>query len=46
MGERIYSDRSAMSNKQLAIVILSAGEGTRMKSAKPKVMHELAGLPL
>jgi bifunctional UDP-N-acetylglucosamine pyrophosphorylase/glucosamine-1-phosphate N-acetyltransferase len=35
-----------MSNKQLAIVILSAGEGTRMKSAKPKVMHELAGLPL
>jgi bifunctional UDP-N-acetylglucosamine pyrophosphorylase/glucosamine-1-phosphate N-acetyltransferase len=35
-----------MTEKQLAVVILAAGEGTRMKSAKPKVMHELAGLPL
>jgi len=35
-----------MTEKQLAVVILAAGEGTRMKSAKPKVMHELAGLPI
>lgn len=35
-----------MSEKHLAVVILAAGEGTRMKSAKPKVMHEIAGLPL
>jgi bifunctional UDP-N-acetylglucosamine pyrophosphorylase / glucosamine-1-phosphate N-acetyltransferase len=35
-----------MAEKHLAVVVLAAGAGTRMKSAKPKVMHELAGLPL
>ncbi|HBR69642.1 MAG TPA: bifunctional UDP-N-acetylglucosamine diphosphorylase/glucosamine-1-phosphate N-acetyltransferase GlmU [Rhodospirillaceae bacterium] len=35
-----------MSKKHLAIVILAAGKGTRMKSETPKVMHELAGLPM
>jgi bifunctional UDP-N-acetylglucosamine pyrophosphorylase/glucosamine-1-phosphate N-acetyltransferase len=29
-----------------AAVILAAGQGTRMKSAKPKVMHAIAGLPI
>ena len=28
------------------LVILAAGEGTRMKSARPKVLHEVGGLPL
>ncbi len=30
----------------LAIVILAAGKGTRMKSALPKVMHDIAGRPM
>lgn len=32
--------------RQLAVVVLAAGEGTRMKSSTPKVLHEIAGLPL
>ena len=30
----------------LHVVVLAAGKGTRMKSARPKVLHALAGLPL
>jgi bifunctional UDP-N-acetylglucosamine pyrophosphorylase / glucosamine-1-phosphate N-acetyltransferase len=29
-----------------AVVVLAAGEGTRMKSATPKVLHEICGRPL
>jgi bifunctional UDP-N-acetylglucosamine pyrophosphorylase/glucosamine-1-phosphate N-acetyltransferase len=30
----------------LAIVIMAAGKGTRLKSNRPKVLHEIAGKPL
>ena len=30
----------------LAVVILAAGQGTRMKSSRPKVLHRLGGQPL
>ena len=35
-----------MSNPAFAAIILAAGEGTRLKSATAKVLHELAGWPL
>jgi bifunctional UDP-N-acetylglucosamine pyrophosphorylase/glucosamine-1-phosphate N-acetyltransferase len=35
-----------MTKKPLACVILTAGVGKRMKSATPKVMHEIAGQPM
>jgi len=35
-----------MSEQHLAVVVLAAGEGTRMRSTTPKVMHEIAGLPM
>lgn len=28
------------------MVVLAAGQGTRMKSATPKVLHEIAGIPI
>jgi bifunctional UDP-N-acetylglucosamine pyrophosphorylase/glucosamine-1-phosphate N-acetyltransferase len=31
---------------QLAIVIMAAGKGTRLKSRRPKVLHEVGGKPL
>ena len=33
-------------NKKVAVVILAAGKGTRMKSDKAKVLHEIADRPM
>ena len=35
-----------MTKRNLALVLLAAGEGTRMASARPKVMFEVAGRPM
>jgi bifunctional UDP-N-acetylglucosamine pyrophosphorylase / glucosamine-1-phosphate N-acetyltransferase len=32
--------------RALAVIILAAGQGTRMKSSRAKVLHELAGRPV
>ncbi|MCS5499370.1 bifunctional UDP-N-acetylglucosamine diphosphorylase/glucosamine-1-phosphate N-acetyltransferase GlmU [Cnuibacter physcomitrellae] len=35
-----------MVDERLAVVVLAAGQGTRMRSATPKLLHEIAGLPM
>ncbi|WP_298037848.1 bifunctional UDP-N-acetylglucosamine diphosphorylase/glucosamine-1-phosphate N-acetyltransferase GlmU [uncultured Microbacterium sp.] len=35
-----------MTENRLAIIVLAAGQGTRMKSRLPKVLHPIAGRPL
>lgn len=32
-----------MPHRNLTVVVLAAGEGTRMRSSRPKVLHEVAG---
>ncbi|MHB1445428.1 MAG: bifunctional UDP-N-acetylglucosamine diphosphorylase/glucosamine-1-phosphate N-acetyltransferase GlmU [Acidimicrobiales bacterium] len=35
-----------MGSRRLTAVVLAAGEGTRMRSARPKPLHELCGRPM
>ena len=35
-----------MTTRPAAVIILAAGEGTRMKSSTPKVLHRIGGRPL
>src|SRR4051794_31660307 len=39
----ILKERWPMSPPGFAAVVLAAGEGSRLKSARPKVLHEIAG---
>ena len=34
------------STSKLAVVVMAAGKGTRLKSRRPKVLHEIGGKPL
>lgn len=43
MSER---PQSAEQDLNLAVVIMAAGKGTRLKSRRPKVLHEIGGRPL
>jgi bifunctional UDP-N-acetylglucosamine pyrophosphorylase/glucosamine-1-phosphate N-acetyltransferase len=36
----------ASADNDLAVIVLAAGQGTRMKSARPKVLHEVGGRAL
>lgn len=37
---------SSLSKSSVAVVVLAAGMGTRMKSARPKVLHPVLGRPM
>jgi len=43
VGESFNLDRLFMTESPLAVVILAAGQGTRMKSPLPKVLHPIGG---
>jgi bifunctional UDP-N-acetylglucosamine pyrophosphorylase / glucosamine-1-phosphate N-acetyltransferase len=40
------SEKSYSENRRVAIAIMAAGKGTRLKSKHPKVLHEVGGKPL
>lgn len=40
------SENNSLHNMELAIVLLAAGHGTRMKSKKQKILHEVGGKPM
>ena len=43
-GRTVFIDEA--NSGRLGIVVLAAGKGARMNSARPKVMHEVAGRPM
>jgi bifunctional UDP-N-acetylglucosamine pyrophosphorylase/glucosamine-1-phosphate N-acetyltransferase len=45
-GEVTPVERESGGGRQLSAVVLAAGEGTRMRSARPKPLHRLCGRPM
>jgi bifunctional UDP-N-acetylglucosamine pyrophosphorylase/glucosamine-1-phosphate N-acetyltransferase len=48
LGDDQWDDRGPgrSAGRQLSAVVLAAGEGTRMRSARPKPLHRLCGRPM
>lgn len=44
--QTLARDNGRMTDPRLAVIVLAAGQGTRMRSSRPKVLHPLAGVPL
>ena len=42
----LFMNNSFATPSLTAAIVLAAGEGTRMKSAQPKVLHPIGGLPM
>jgi bifunctional UDP-N-acetylglucosamine pyrophosphorylase/glucosamine-1-phosphate N-acetyltransferase len=42
----VSEERAKAADLKLAVVIMAAGKGTRLKSRRPKVLHEIGGKPL
>src|SRR5690349_15792587 len=43
---RVSAPAASLMQRSRAVVILAAGQGTRMKSNLPKVLHPVAGMPM
>lgn len=45
-SRKTHGSKQVLAMSPLVVVILAAGQGKRMRSARPKVLHTLAGRPL
>jgi bifunctional UDP-N-acetylglucosamine pyrophosphorylase / glucosamine-1-phosphate N-acetyltransferase len=45
-GQKIAGVKTRLDGPRVAVAIMAAGKGTRLKSQIPKVLHEVAGKPL